>query len=650
MRKLWLCTLLMGSLFPRGAAAAEKPWIEVSSPHFTVETDAGERQARQLLEQFERMRWVFRTLYPKIHADPPEPILVVAVRNEKEFQGYVPAGYLGRGKLKLAGYFQPGADKNSILLRLDTEDRHPYATIYHEYTHFQFRSIEMWMPIWLNEGIAEFFQNTVVEPKYVQLGMPSADDILYLRQQNLIPLDVLFRVDRSSPYYHEEDKGSVFYAESWALTHYLEVQDRKDGRNRLITYLTLVLHRKDPVEAATEAFGNLHALTNTLAAYIRNGNYMQFQMNTASSPIDVSAYPVKQLTLTDVEATRANVLMDVRRTDEAKALIQQVLAQDPKNVQAHETMGLVALRSGNRDEAQKWLGEAVALGAQGFEVNMLYAGLLMSSPKADEAQIESCLHAAIRANPRDARVHEMLASREAMEHVRLDDALKQSEEAVSLDPGRVEYREMAASVLEQQRKLPDAQNMLHSAMLVARTPEEKQFVQERVTELQQMEELESERVQTAALSPAANGVIDVPAAYVNGPDAGTATTTVVVPGENGPGGSAPATSAPGVATLPPDVPRHPDAANGPKHTATGVIRQVHCSYPVGIEFELVERKKTLKVYNNHFNELNLTVSGFTPRGSMNPCRDFEGMKARISYAESADKTVDGKVFSIVLMK
>jgi hypothetical protein len=35
---------------------------------------------------------------------------------------------------------------------------------------------------------------------------------------------------------------------------------------------------------------------------------------------------------------------------------------------------------------------------------------------------------------------------------------------------------------------------------------------------------------------------------------------------------------------------------------------------------------------------------------MNPCKDFEGMKARIQYAESSDKTVDGQVIAVELRK
>jgi len=33
-----------------------------------------------------------------------------------------------------------------------------------------------------------------------------------LRQNKLLPLATLFTVDHTSPYYHEENKGSIFYA------------------------------------------------------------------------------------------------------------------------------------------------------------------------------------------------------------------------------------------------------------------------------------------------------------------------------------------------------------------------------------------------------------------------------------------------------
>ena len=221
------CLLLFAALVCRPCAAATEQWIEIRSAHFTVLTDASEKQGRHVTDQFERMRWVFQKFLPKASVDPTEPIVVVAAKNEKVFDTMEPAAYLAKGQIKLGGYYMHTQEKNYILLQLGAEYEHPFASVYHEYTHVQFAGAAEWMPLWLNEGLAEFMQNTEISDKDVLLGEPSDDDIRYLLQNRLIPLSVLFKVDATSPYYHEEQKGSVFYAESWALIHYVMVADRE---------------------------------------------------------------------------------------------------------------------------------------------------------------------------------------------------------------------------------------------------------------------------------------------------------------------------------------------------------------------------------------------------------------------------------------
>lgn len=207
---------------PRSQAAPDQ-WVQISSPHFTVLTNAGDKEGRHLLDQFERMRWVFQKLFPHSNVDPAVPIVVVAAKNEKTFVSMEPSAYLGKGMMKLGGYFAHSPDKNYILLRLDTEYDHPFATVYHEYTHVQFAADAAWMPLWLNEGTAEFFQNTTIEGKNVRIGQASPEDILYLRQTQLVPFNVLFSVNAMSPYYHEEQKGTVLMPNRgrWCTTWWL---------------------------------------------------------------------------------------------------------------------------------------------------------------------------------------------------------------------------------------------------------------------------------------------------------------------------------------------------------------------------------------------------------------------------------------------
>jgi tetratricopeptide (TPR) repeat protein len=592
--------------------ASTNQWVEVRSEHFTVVTDSDAKQADQLLDQFERMHWLFGVIFTNPTIDPPQPIVVLAVKNEKAFAALEPAAYLAKNQIHLGGLFLSAADKNYILLRLNAEEEHPYAGVYHEYTHFHLRGGSEWLPLWLNEGMAEFIQNTEIRNKDVLLGEPSVDDILYLRAHALIPLPVLFKVDAQSPYYHEEQKGSVFYAESWALTHYLQITDREKGTHRLVDYETLVNHDVDALTAAEKAFGDLKQLQKELEHYIQIGSYKYFVLSSAAAKIDQSTFKSRILSQADADAYRADVLAYVRRTAEARALTEAVINADPKNALAHETMGFLEFQAGNIVEARKWYRQAVQLDSQSYLAHYYFAMFCMGQPDQDD-EIESSLQAAIRLNPRFAPAYDQLAAFYRSRRIHLDEAHRMNVQAIQLEPENMGYRMNAASVLMTMERFADAEAVLRAAMKLARKPGDIAQLESRIDDV-----VETQKQRAQAIAEA------------NRP-AQTETSEVV--------------------TVIDAAPKHPtEPGTGPKHVADGVIRDVACSYPSGIEFSVVNPKKSIKVYNNNMYKIDLSVLGFTPQGEMNPCRDFEGMKAHIEFVESSDKSVDGQVMAILLKK
>jgi tetratricopeptide (TPR) repeat protein len=603
----------------RGVAfAAAGQWVQVASPHFTVITDSSDKQGRQILDQFERMRWLFQTLFPKSRVDPALPILVLAVRGEKDMQALEPAAYLAKGQVTLAGLFLSAPDRNYVLLRLDAEGEHPYASIYHEYTHMQFRDAGEWMPLWLNEGFAEFIENTEIRSKDVLYGVPSVDDILYLRQHRLMPLATLFTVDSNSPYYHEEQKASVFYAEAWALIHLLEIRDHEKGTHRVQDYATLVRLHQDPVTAAETAFGDLKTLQSDLEHYIAASSYKQMVISSAAAPIDESSYRSTPLTQAQADAIRADFLVYVHREPEARSLLDAILKADPDNAQAHETMGYLSSRDGNREIARKFYEEAAKLDPNNFLANYQFAVMAMRSGDArSNPAIESSLRAAIRLNPDFAPAYDQLAGLFAMRHQNLDEAHSLNMQAIQLDPGNLAYRMNAATVLMTMSRYADAALLLRNSLQVAGNPKEMALLQNRLIEI--------ESIQSLGASPGAM-ITKPPTGQV---DIQTADSVVDVI----------------------QPPKHPNEAPvGPRHTAVGVIRGVQCSSPAIVEFQVDTGKKPISLYSNNFFKIDLTVLGFTPSGDMNPCKDFEGMKARVQYAETSDKTVDGQVIAVELRK
>ena len=346
------------------------------SQNFVVLADSSEKQGLRVAGQFERMRAVFHILMPTASDSAGSPIIVLALKDKKAMEALEPESYLAKGQVNLAGFFMRAPDTNYFLLAW-MRRRHPFATVYHEYTPLPVRDASGWLPLWLNEGMAEFFQNTDIQDRKLLLGQASADDVLYLRQNKLIPLTTLLKVDYSSPYYHEEQKGSVFYAESWALTHMLTISDAQEGTNRVQDYANLLVRKQDAVMAAQRAFGDLNQLQKSLDIYISQLAFMMFKLNKPI-PVDESKFQVRAISASDADAIRADVLVYNQRTRDAQVLIDQVLHDDPNNALTHETMGFLKFREGDKEAARKVVREASKkLDSQSYLAHYYYAAMLM---------------------------------------------------------------------------------------------------------------------------------------------------------------------------------------------------------------------------------------------------------------------------------
>jgi tetratricopeptide (TPR) repeat protein len=635
MRQTLALLFLFLGTFSASARDSIDHWFEVRSPHFVVLTDTNEKQAHRVASQFERMRAVFHLLMPTASDGAGSPVIVLALKDKKAMQALLPEAYLAKGSLDLAGLFLRAPDKNYILVRLDAQGAHPFATVYHEYTHFMMRNASEWIPLWMNEGLAEFYQNTDIQEKEVLLGEPNTDDILYLRQNRLLPLITLLKVDRTSPYYHEEQKGSVFYAESWALIHYIEISDAQKGTNRLQNYAELLMKKEDPVVAAQQAFGDLGQLQNSLNRYISQGQFMMFKMKKVVA-VDESSFQVRAIPNTDADAIRADVLVYNQRPKDAEALIEAVLRDDPNNAIAHETMGYLKYRERDLQAARKWYGEAVKLNSQSYLAHYYYAAMSMGpTGRGQDPEIESSLRTCIQLNPDFAPAYDALAMYYRSDPAKVNEAHMLNIRAISLEPDNLNYRLNAALLLVNNQRYDDAIAVLKAASHVARTPEQVATVQTRMGQVEQYRAAAAQSRQqekVAAMRPTATSVTDTRTNTITSSDG---RTFVIKP------------------DTAQDTRKYPtEAPTGLHHTVRGVLRGVHCGYPSVITFNL-ERSgtpRTLLLYRNDFKQIEFSATNFTPKGDLNPCTDMEGLNAKVQYAEVSDKSVAGQVISVELSK
>jgi tetratricopeptide (TPR) repeat protein len=596
------------------AAPAPQRWIELRSQHFLVLTDSNEKEGRRIATQFERMRAVFHVLLPDSTADSGR-ITVLALKDAKTFQSLEPAAYLAKGQMDLAGVFLRTLDSNYILIRLDHdhEPEHPYAIVYHEYTHLM-NSRFAWLPLWINEGLAEFYQSTDIGDKDVRLGEPSTEDLLYLRRHVLLPLTTILAVDHNSPYYHEEEKGSVFYAESWALTHYLIVNDHNNNTHLLHDYFANLAAGQDSITAAQNAFGDLKTLEQNLKFYVSRFNYRFFKLSMAS-PVDDSTFKAQAISIADVNAIRADVLVSDDRKDEALALLNETLRDDPQNALAHETMGFLKMRQGDIPAARMWYDQAVHLGSQSALAP--YYSAVLAEREGDTSHpeaIEAGLLAAIHLDPAFAPAYDALAQYDSGLPGKRDQALSMNIQAIALDPANISYRIHEADVYMLLRQPDNAIKVLKEAEKITASPAQLAVARARREEIETSEA----SIATSAAEPAA--------------ELGSVHIAAEAPSPSG---------APHFPAGPP---------TGPQHIARGIVRNVNCFYPSILSLDLETAGKSITYYMNDYLKIDYYNLNFVPKGALDPCKDINGMTATVHYTAVTDKLVAGQIVRIDLTK
>src|SRR4028118_301076 len=270
-RSFLIIAVALALLAAPASVAAKETWTSVRSQNFHLVGNASEKEVRQVAMRLEQFRLAFSRIFKRARLHDSVPTTVVVFKDEGSYKPFNPS--------RAAGYFQAGEDVNYITLTAQARSAadNPYAVIFHEYVHLLVKNnVSPNAPAWVNEGLAEFYSNleVVKDGQAADIGKPISDHIYYLREQKLLPLRTLFSVDHSSPHYNEQSKRGVFYAQSWALVHYLMFGEQGRRQPQLHRYLELVGKGTNQQESFQTAFGaDIEAIEKELRDYIRRDKY-----------------------------------------------------------------------------------------------------------------------------------------------------------------------------------------------------------------------------------------------------------------------------------------------------------------------------------------------------------------------------------------
>jgi Tfp pilus assembly protein PilF len=473
-----LLTLVPAARF--AAAAAQDAWIEVRTPNFTVISNAGEKDARKIADQFEQIREVFHNAFPALRTQIGKPVVIFAVKNAESLKLLLPEYWETKGHTHPAGIYVPGEAEHFVAVRTDTQGENPYEIVYHEYTHALIHLNYRDLPAWLDEGIAEFLGNTQIREKSVQIGKIDSYHLRELHENKLIPIDTLLQVDHNSPYYNEQNRTSLFYAESWVLVHYLLMDPDARQQQLLTKFQNAWVASGNQIAAAQQTFGDLKKFADKMGAYTRQDRFYVGSFNTVSRG-KAQSYLSRTMAPAEVEAQRAALYVYTRRFAEAKTALDQAMQDDPHLPAVHESFGMLAYYQQDWATAEKEFSRAVQLHSTNYAAYFFAAGSQMRRrhTNEDDAATAALLEKAISMNPQFAPAYAALSSIYSPTNPEThDQALAMGRKAIDLEPGNLQYAVAYSFVLLNVDRLADAKVMAARIRAASRTPEDRQLSQQ----------------------------------------------------------------------------------------------------------------------------------------------------------------------------
>jgi len=462
--------------------------VGVRTRHFTVAGQAAERDILKVAARLERYRVAFSRLLPEGHFDRTVPTLVILFRDDASYAPFKPV-YRGRVETNVAGYFQPGSEVNYITMTLGADAPDGGSTLLHEYFHLLVNNYFRAAPLWLKEGLAEFYSTARIssDGRKVTIGSAPPSRVRALqRAPALMPLGELFAVDQQSPHYSEPEKRALYYAQSWALVHYMLAGPR---RAQFAHFLASAASGTSVEEGLAETFGaDAQGLQAELLQYVRAARYATREETLGEAAAFDASAEVRPLPSAEVLTILGGLLLRSERAEEAEGYLARAVTLAPSSGDALDALGLLRLRQNRFEEARDLLRRAVESDPRNHLARYHYADALNHSSAdglTDAAavrafeertrQIRAELQHAIELAPDFLESYKLLAMVEIDRGDGAEAALRLLRRALEIAPRRRELTLLLAQAHLNKNDFPEARKLADEVARLSGDPRQREF-------------------------------------------------------------------------------------------------------------------------------------------------------------------------------
>ena len=368
-----------------GKGLEDSEWIEVRTPNFRVRSVLSEKKSIELARQLELFRAAVSAVTNISRTESPIPTEIYLLRGEKDFS------LLGIGP-NVAGIFRAGLRNNLIVVR-NTHGMEETSIIMHEYVHFLIRNHgSLHYPKWYDEGFAEYFASARTRFGKFEIGAFPKHRRASLSRLPWVPLRKILAPEDYDEWTRKN--RSMFYAESWALVHFLKNRPERGALfgQDMARYVELIESGSGEVAAFEEAFSiTAEDLNFQVKRYVERRRLPGLRMSVEQLLPDFNP-DVISLSREQISLALGQTAFQGGELESAKHWFTIAAANDHTRPQAEAGLGKV-LRSGDDFEAaQARFERAVALAPNDPYIQVDVAGYWRARADSTEDAAERAVY------------------------------------------------------------------------------------------------------------------------------------------------------------------------------------------------------------------------------------------------------------------
>ena len=308
---VWLLATML-VLLCSGAARAKTPRLQqYRSRSYLIHTNLSRDEVRAYAKHMDAVFKQFEERFQDFHSRGEIEMPLYLLRTEDEYQSFMAEQDINARNTGGMFFYSPIGQGLATWTQGRSRSQ-TFQVLQHEGFHqFAFNHLGRELPTWINEGLAQYFEDAIIVGDKMTTGLANARRVAQvdqaLKDGRILGMKALISTepaDWAEALRTDPQRAALLYAESWSIVYYLIQGENQRYQPAFARYLKRVGDGRDSEAAFDEAFGR-HKLTALEAKWKKfAANQQPDPINQAASRMEFLGEALRYIHENDVQMPR----------------------------------------------------------------------------------------------------------------------------------------------------------------------------------------------------------------------------------------------------------------------------------------------------------------------------------------------------------